>query len=212
MAEDCSSDSKGVFKLNIDVKVIGTFCNSWPNLIIELNDKTIYDDVIVDTQVINLQVNNLLDKNNKIILGMKGKKFGKNKVWDTKVENNKIIADKTIKILSLKLDEVECKDLFNSQFHVKRSDQQPSYFPDTVESSDTMHYNGYFGFSFDLPLYKSLINKKFSNKSEDEISYFSNYTKVFHYDEEIKIITEIEENLKKIDEKFSNQRAKIRNT
>ena len=198
--------------MNIDVKVIGTFCNSWPNLIIELNDKTIYDDVIVDTQVINLQVNNLLDKNNKIILGMKGKKFGKNKVWDTKVENNKIIADKTIKILSLKLDEVECKDLFNSQFHVKRSDQQPSYFPDTVESSDTMHYNGYFGFSFDLPLYNSLINKKFSNKSEDEISYFSNYTKVFHYDEEIKIITEIEENLKKIDEKFSNQRAKIRNT
>ena len=96
--------------------------------------------------------------------------------------------------------------LFDNKFYVKRSDKQPTYFPDVVESVDTMNYNGYFAFSFDLPLYNSLISKKFKKEADSNVSYFSNYTKVFHYDGEKKIINKIKKHLRDIDEKFSNKR------
>lgn len=198
--------------MKIFIDVIGTFCNSWPSMIVEINEKLIYEDTIKERQQILIEVNDLLPKANKIIIGMNNKSFGKNRVWDTKTHNNKIIEDKTIKILSLKLDDVECKDLFKNKFHVKRTHQQPDYFPDIVEATDTMNYNGYFGFGFDLPLYNSLIDKKFKNKKETEMSYFSNYTKVFHYEGEKKLIEEIKKNLQEINEKFSDKRTKIRNS
>jgi len=198
--------------VKIFIEVIGTFCNSWPIMIVEVNEKVIYEDTIKDRQQISIDFDDLLPKANKIIIGMNNKSFGRKGVWDTKTNNNQIIEDKTIKVLSFKLDDVECKDLFKNKFHVKRSHQQPNYFPDSVETADTMNYNGYFGFGFDLPLYNSLINKKFKNKKESEMSYFSNYTKVFHYEGEKQLIKEIKNNLREINEKFSHKRTKIRNS
>jgi hypothetical protein len=197
--------------MKISVKAIGTFCNTWPNLVIEINNQKIYDGLLEGAQDIELYHDDLLKKGNMFVIGMNNKSFGKNRIWDTKSENNKIIEDKSIKIQSLKLEGVECKDLFGNKFHVRRVDKQPSYFPDQVEAVDTMNYNGYFCFGFDLPLYNFLINKKFK-KATKKISYFSNYTKVFHYEHEEKIIREIEKNLKEIDEKFSDKRSKIRNS
>ena len=135
-----------------------------------------------------------------------------NTIHHLATKNNKIIADKTLKICSLKLDDVECKELFGNRFYVKRADRQPTYFPDVVESQDTMNYNGYFAFTFDLPLYNSLINKKYKVPLSDKFSYFSNYTKVFHYDDERKVINSIKDTLKEIDEKFSDKRSQIRNS
>ena len=143
---------------------------------------------------------------------MDNKSFGKNNIWDTKTVGNKIVADKTIKLLSVELDGVECVDLFTDTFYVKRSDRQPSYFPETIQSDNVMNYNGYFYLNFDLPLYNSLINKRFKQQVSDDISYFSNYSKVFHYEEEKKIINYIKDKLKEVDEKFSNKRSKIRDT
>lgn len=47
---------------------------------------------------------------------------------------------------------------------------------------------------------------------DNELSYFSNYTKVFHYEEEKEVINDIYDILKEIDEKFSDKRTKIRNS
>jgi len=122
------------------------------------------------------------------------------------------VEDKTIEVLSVMLDGVECKMLFKNEFYVWRVEKQPTYFPDKVKSNGMMNYNGYFTFNFDLPLYNSLINKKYKVPFSDEFSYFSNYTKVFHYDEEKEIINSIKNILDEIDEKFSDKRSKIRNS
>ena len=143
---------------------------------------------------------------------MDNKSFGKKGIWDTKTKNNKIIKDKKLTIKSIKLDDVECITLTNNTFYVKRVDKQPTYFPDKVESQGMMNYNGYFTFSFDLPLYNSLINQKFKKPMDNKISYFSNFTKVFHYEEEKEVIDDIYNILKEIDEKFSDKRSKIRNS
>lgn len=199
--------------MQIDIEVHGTFCNSWPNMIVEINNKIVYNDAIDATKKITLHHDDLLDQNNSLIIGMNNKSFGQNRIWDTKTKNNIIQQDKTLRVLSLKLNGVECKKLFNNKFYVKRAHKQPSYFPDVIDSVDTMNYNGYFRFSFDMPLYNSLINKKFKKDiGSTSASYFSNYTKVFHYEDEQRIINNIYRTLNKIDEKFSNKRSKIRNS
>ena len=197
-------------KITIDIE--GTFCNSWPNLIVEVNNQKIYSNHIENSQIIELEFNSLLQTGNRFVIGMDNKSFGKKGIWDTKTKNNKIIKDKKLTIKSIKLDDVECITLTNNTFYVKRVDKQPTYFPDKVESQGMMNYNGYFTFSFDLPLYNSLINQKFKKPMDNKISYFSNFTKVFHYEEEKEVIDDIYNILKEIDEKFSDKRSKIRNS
>lgn len=198
--------------MKIDIEVIGTHCNTWPTLVLEINNDKVYCDTVKSRQKISLEYKSLKQQGNKLVIGMTNKSFGGNGVWDTVSKNNVIIEDKTIEILSLKLDDVDCKDLFKNRFYVKRTDKQPSYFPDVIESIGVMNYNGYFSFDFDLPLYASIINKKFKQDTNKDLSYFSNYTKVFHYEEEIKVINEINAILKEVDEKFSDKRSKIRNS
>ena len=197
-------------KITIDIE--GTFCNSWPNLIVEVNNQKIYSNHIENSQIIELEFNSLLQTGNRFVIGMDNKSFGKKGIWDTKTKNNKIIKDKKLTIKSIKLDDVECITLTNNTFYVKRVDKQPTYFPDKVESQGMMNYNGYFTFSFDLPLYNSLINQKFKKPMDNKISYFSNFTKVFHYEEEKEVIDDIYNILKEIDEKFGDKRSKIRNS
>ena len=197
-------------KIAIDIK--STFCNTWPNLIVEINKQEIFSGKIENEQTVELEFNELQNSGNRFVVGMNNKSFGKNGVWDTKIKDNKIIQDKTLKIESIRLDDVECKSLMQNTFHIHKVDRQPTYFPEKLDSTGMMNYNGYFTFSFDLPLYNSLINQKYKKPLDESISYFSNYTKVFHYEEEIKSINSIYDVLKEVDEKFSYQRSKIRNT
>ena len=198
--------------MKIDIEVIGTHCNTWPTLVLEINNDKVYCDTVKSRQKISVEYKSLKQQGNKLVIGMTNKSFGGNGVWDTVSKNNVVIEDKTIELLSLKLDDVDCKDLFKNRFYVKRTDKQPSYFPDVIESIGVMNYNGYFSFDFDLPLYGSIINKKFKQDTNKDLSYFSNYTKVFHYEEEIKVINEINAILKEVDEKFSDKRSQIRNS
>lgn len=198
--------------IKLDLKIKGTFCNSWPRLVVEFNNKKILHKVIEDVVHLTLCLEDLKKENNLLVLGMDNKSFGTNKVWDTRTLDNVITQDKTIKVLSLKLDDVECKELFGNKFYVKRSGQQPSYFPDVVNALDTMNYNGYFNLTFSLPLYNDLTNRKHKKAIDKSKSYFSNYTATFHYEGENRVIGEITELLKEIDEKFSDKRSAIRDS
>ena len=61
--------------------------------------------------------------------------------------------------------------------------------------------------NFSLPLYNNLTNQKFKRQIDHDKSYFSNYTKVFHYDEEQKIISELESILNNINENKEGTRG-----
>jgi len=198
--------------MKIDIELVATYCNTWPTLVLEINNDKVFYDTVKNRQNISLEYKDLKQQGNRLVIGMTNKSFGGSGIWDTVSKNNVIVEDKTIEIVNLKLDDVDCKDLFRNRFYVRRTDKQPSYFPDVVESTGVMNYNGYFAFDFDLPLYNSIINKKYKQDANKDISYFSNYTKVFHYEDEIKVINEINNILKEVDEKFSHQRTKIRNS
>ena len=199
--------------IKLALKLKSTNCNGWPNLIIEFNKKKIIEKIIEKESTLEVELNNVLKTNNQLIIGMNNKSFGRKGVWDTKTKDNKIIADKTLTVTSCKLDDVETKDLIiKNKFHIKLVDKQPSYYPTIVPSNGIMNYNGYFFVNFSLPLYNDLTNQKFKGEVDHDKSYFSNYTKVFHYNDEQKIISEIESVLNNINEKSSNNRTKIRDS
>lgn len=199
--------------IKLTLKLKSTNCNGWPNLIIEFNNKKIIEKIIEKESTLEVELDNVLKSNNQLTVGMNNKSFGRKGIWDTKTKDNKIIADKTLTITSCKLNDVETKDLLiKNKFHIKLVDKQPSYYPTIVPSQGIMNYNGYFFISFSLPVYNDLTNQKFKKQVDHEKSYFSNYTKVFHYDEEQKIISEIESILNNINEKSSNNRTKIRDS
>ena len=200
-------------KVELALEIESTNCNGWPNLIIEFNKKKILEKVIEEKATLKINIDNVLESNNQLIIGMNNKSFGRNGIWDTKLKNNKIVEDKTLTIISCKLDDVETKDvLIKNNFHIKLVDRQPSYYPTIIHAQGSMNYNGYYFITFSLPLYNDLTNQKFKKEVDHDKSYFSNYTKVFHYDDEQKIISEIESVLNNINEKSSNNRTKIRNS
>ena len=199
--------------IKLTLKLESTSCNGWPNLIIEFNNKKILEKIIEKESTLEVELDNVLKTNNQLIIGMNNKSFGRKGVWDTKTKDNKIIADKTLTVTSCKLDDVETKDLIiKNKFHIKLVDRQPSYYPTIVPTQGIMNYNGYFFVNFSLPLYNNLTNQKFKKQIDHDKSYFSNYTKVFHYNDEQKIISEIESILNNINEKSSNNRTKIRDS
>ena len=199
--------------IKLNLKLDATDCNGWPNLIIEFKNKKILEKIIEKESTLEVELDNVLESNNQLIIGMNNKSFGRKGIWDTKTEDNKIIKDKTLIITSCKLDDVETKDLLiKNKFHVKLVDKQPSYYPTIIPTQGIMNYNGYLFVNFSLPLYNNLTNQKFKKQIDHDKSYFSNYTKVFHYNEEQKIISDIDSILNNINEKSSNNRTKIRDS
>lgn len=191
--------------IKLEIYCNPSFCNSWPNLVIEFNKKLIFKDEICLNKKISLDLYDALPSQNLLAIGMDNKCFGKNHIWDTISDNNIIVADKTLTINDCALDDISVKDiLLKNFFHIKRVDKQPSYFPDKIYSTGSMNYNGYFFLNFNLPLYNSLIDQKYKKEIDLEKSYFSNYTKVFHYEEEIELINKIEHKLKSFNEKPYN--------
>ena len=199
--------------IKLALKLESTNCNGWPNLIIEFNNKKILEKIIEKESTLEVELDNVLKTNNQLIIGMNNKSFGRKGIWDTKTKDNKIIADKTLTVTSCKLDDIETKDLLTkNKFHIKLVDRQPSYYPTIIPTQGIMNYNGYLFVNFSLPLYNNLTNQKFKKQIDHDKSYFSNYTKVFHYNDEQKIISEIESILNNINEKSSNNRTKIRDS
>jgi hypothetical protein len=191
--------------IKLEIELEPSFCNSWPNIVVEFNKKLIFKDEICENKKLCLDLQDALPSQNSLVIGMDNKSFGKNHVWDTISNNNMIVADKTLTINDCMLNDISIKDiLLKNFFHIKRVDKQPSYFPDKIYSTGCMNYNGYFFLNFNLPLYNSLIDQKYKKEIDVSKSYFSNYTKVFHYEEEIELINKIEEKLESFDEKSYN--------
>ena len=188
----------------LELEVTPTFCNEWPTLEINHNEKLIFKEQVIKKEKYKFYLNPNKTDTNKLEIGMCNKKFGKNGIWDTKSINGKITEDKTIELNSCKINDVDVKDLMlENQFHVNIVDQQPIYHPSKIKSNGIMNYNGAFYLTYDLPLYNSLTNQKWKKSPDDSLSYFSNHTLVFHYEQDRKLINEIENICNEIEKKLS---------
>ena len=150
---------------------------------------------------------------NTLQVGMKGKMFGDKGVFDTVVTDGVITEDLQINLQQVTLDQVDIMDLLTrNDYTVDIVPGMKPYHKTKFKANGELAFNGYYVMEYKLPLFKYLTNAKWKKPADDGVSYFSNHTMVFHYEEQEKEIQETELILKEIDEKFSDIRTKIRNT
>ena len=198
--------------ITLKLDVTGQYCNRWPTLIIWHNDQEVYCSQIENKQQISLKLDAKENQTNTLAIGMKGKQFGKDGIYDTVVTDGRIIEDLQIKINAVSLDDIPILDLLlKNDYHINIVEGMDDNHADSIKANGELCFNGHYNTQYELPLYNYLTNAKWKQPLKT-MSRHSNSSALFHYEEQQKEIKEIEEILDEIDGKFSNIRSKIRNT
>ena len=168
--------------MKLDLNVTGTFCNTWPELTIQQNNKIVFCNPIENITSISLTLDYA-----PFTVGMQNKSFGNNNVWDTLVDqDNNVLADKTITIDEFLLDDVSVLKLLPN---IKYED---SFIYDSV-----LRFNGFWIFSISTTAYDYIIDLRNSVKKQKskELSYFSDTTVVGDYSDHYAVIERIRNTL-----------------
>ena len=198
--------------ITLKLDVTGQYCNRRPTLIIWHNDQEVYCSQIENKQQISLKLDAKENQTNTLAIGMKGKQFGKDGIYDTVVTDGRIIEDLQIKINAVSLDDIPILDLLlKNDYHINIVEGMDDNHADSIKANGELCFNGHYNTQYELPLYNYLTNAKWKQPLKT-MSRHSNSSALFHYEEQQKEIDEIEEILDEIDGKFSNIRSKIRNT
>ena len=185
----------------------------WPTLVINHNGKQIYCDLVEKEIKIELDLESSELQPNTLLVGMKGKMFGENGIYDTVVTDGVVKEHMHIKLNEVTLDKVDILDLLiQNDYTVDIVPGMKPYHKTKFKANGEIAFNGYYLMEYELPLLPYLTNAKWKKSNKKQVSYFSNHTMVFHYEEQKKELAETELILKEIDEKFSDIRTKIRNT
>lgn len=176
----------------LKINTIGTFCNEYPKCLITLNNQTFYDGYIND----NVFQIPLSEEFNSIVITHYDKHFGKNRRWDTKTQNNQITADRKIVIVDMLIDDISFKTAFN-KFNFIQAPQDKEPIVESQTWDGNFNFNGHVKFEI-TPTPLSWITNLLYKKPIENISYFSNHSKLFHYEEELALIEELEGLLKNV--------------
>jgi hypothetical protein len=199
-----------MIKLKLDVT--GQYCNRWPTLVVWHNDKQVYYEPIENNQQIQIILDAKENITNTLAIGMKGKQFGKDGIYDTVVTDGKITQDLQIKINAVSLDDISILDLLiKNDYHIDIVEGMNDNHANSIKANGELCFNGHYNTQYELPLYNYLTNAKWKQPLKT-MSRHSNSSALFHYEEQQKEIKEIEEVLDEINTKFSDIRSKIRNT
>lgn len=169
--------------MKLDLDLDSTWCNTWPVLTIKQHNNIVLEQEINQPTKIELELDYA-----PFSLGMFGKIFGVNHVWETWVDdNNNITHDKLIIINSFKLDDVEISDILH--YLTMDTDQQG-----IINIYDrTLRFNGEWVFDITDSAYHWIIKTKNQNKKRtgESKSYFSDIEIVGDYTQHYEIIDRI---------------------
>ena len=197
--------------INLRIDAVGNFCNHWPTLVVHHNDDVIFNAQIEQQQTVQL----LLEPNeqdNHIHIGMTGKMFGADNIYDTKAIDGKILQDLSIDLKKVTLEDVNILDLLiRNDFQIQHTEGMAEDHVKTMQCQGEICFNGHYFMTYRLPLYNYLTNAKWKVPSKN-VSRHSNTTTRFHYEDHAKELDEIESILDDIDTKFSDIRSKIRDS
>lgn len=142
-------------EIDISLAIRGNKCNLWPSCRILLNDQILFDGSIEDRQIINARM--ILQENNSLTIMHHGKRFGENRIWDTKVENGQIVADRNMHVDDITIMGISVRNLWHKGKMLV--DKEVEHVP---EFSDALHFfkNAEYRLDFTAPFYDWLIDIK----------------------------------------------------
>jgi hypothetical protein len=178
---------------NISLDITGNYFNHWPFLKVIVNDVVLFDDKIVDHQVLNFDVQ--CNKQNQLRLVHYGKRYNDNNVWDTDGKNECYLTVNDIKFEGVGLG-VHLKSQLEFVTHW-RPFQLQDHDCEFIEkysrllSNGMMNFNGEIVLNFETPVLNWLTLKKFYKPTNEEIAFFSNYSARWNYSQDLEIINSI---------------------
>ena len=177
---------------SINIKTTSNFCNRWPELSVTCDDVELFRDTVQEQLEITLQIPEI--DSHTVKIGMFNKHFGEDNIWDTEMDDaGNILNDLVMSITDVCVNDISIKNLLQKNLFTVHKSSGQDFLDDKIYSDGCFNFNGYFEFRYSTPIINSIINQKFKTEVEHDKSYFSNYTKVFHYEDETRLIKEIYE-------------------
>jgi hypothetical protein len=162
-------------------------CNLWPLFDVKLNDDFLHSGEVRDSLILSANLNG---GPNILFMRHHSKRFGQGRMWDTISKDGQITQDRKIEIISISIDGIDFRD----KLHKINFDQEP--VPN--EPSAPSYWDGCFNFNGSVSIIMDpsplnwLINLRLKQDRNDNLSYFSDHTKLYHYEEDLALISEIE--------------------
>jgi hypothetical protein len=180
-------------QVNLEVNITGFHFAKWPEIKIIHNNKIVLNQTVIEQQSFELVLDNCENLNTIQVIHF-NKSFGDLGVWHSNGKD-----ECWAQINDIKFDGVSAGSRFINELEFVTDwtpNQLTMHDQDFLEkyskfdSDGKMTFNGEISFNFELPIYNWLILKKYKTPIK-KTSYFSNATKLWHYEEELVIIEEI---------------------
>lgn len=164
----------------------GHFCNDWPYLELIYNNNLVYDGQLKGEKIFDLD---LLGNHDLIVLRHKNKRFGANRIWDTRSDTQGIIQDRRLELLDISIAGISFKHKCHRlRFHQEATVGEP--LAPTQWEGD-INFNGRVELDI-IPSPLSWLTLLLHKQDKQEgVSYFSDHTNLFHYEEDVELIREI---------------------
>jgi len=187
-------------QVHLQIELEGHFCNHWPLTKISVNDQVLYDGPVINSSKHIYQVG--VGKNNHLVIQHYGKRFGDDNIYDCSHDQSQ---DCVLQIKDIRFDNVSIgqelmsKLYFETQWtSAQLKDLTPEFLQEmsTINCANgTMNFNSVFKISFETPILNWLTIAKYKTEAKQH-AYFSNYSLLWHYEEDLKLIEEIKSLIK----------------
>ena len=171
----------------------GYHCNDWPNLTVSLDGALFHDGPVMALDLIL----ELATSSHTVVLTHHGKRFGRDRIWDTRSKDGIIIEDRFIRLTRFEIDGI---DMLPAR-HKLNFVQAPTDLEPVIEVgpwSGDFNFNG--SITIDInPTPLSWVTNMLHKTARIDASYFSDYSRLFHYERDIELIDEIKKSLDDID-------------
>ena len=171
-----------MYDMQLTMELTGFYCNSWPILTIKQNNTTVFEQPIIDTHTLLVQI-----ENKPFTIGMENKSFGEDNIWDTNIDDKgNITADKYIEIKTIALDDVDF------QHNLLKLPYSSEEHGPTFVYDQSIRFNGYWEIDVNGNPYNWIIDLNNSRtETRTNTSYFSDYESHGNYGAHQEVINKI---------------------
>lgn len=187
-------------QVHLQIELEGHFCNHWPLAKISVNDQVLYDGPVINSSKYVYQVG--VEKNNHLVIQHYGKRFGDDNIYDCSNDQSQdcVLEIKDIKFNNVSIgQELMSKLDFETQWTpAQLRDLTPEFMQDLSKincAHGLMNFNSVFKLQFETPILNWLTIAKYKIEAKQH-AYFSNYSLLWHYEEDLKLIEEIKSLIK----------------
>jgi hypothetical protein len=179
--------------ITVDLNIVPSFCNQWPQIEIEANGQVLWNDSITHESTIKVEF--LAQEQNSVRIKYINKRNGPD-VWDTEIDKDgAIIADQHAVLTGIKINRARCNWLIETMtWNYANGDKKENY--------GFMDLQGYTEIIFPAEVYKWIVQQHQAMTPQKEQTSSLDYKNIYipqHENEmSCRLIEEIKQQITKL--------------